>query len=364
MGFATSVLGAFKHELATSLRIDNARIGGLVSTVTFTSMVMSLFLGVMIDMTGYLTVALTGFLITSISFYLLVTSRSYKSSVFACVLLGVGGMSLNAFGSTLVTVTLFSGENPSLALTIGHMFGSFGAMTPPLVMGFFLAHLGFRRIGYILALVLLVPLPMVLFAGYPAVSADFELMQSFRLLSNPAVLAACTALYYYVGTEASFGTWITSYASHLNVSKRTSQFALTLFWLSLMLGRLFSSKLISLANEMPLIIILASVAAVTTTVMIFNRNGSIGIVATIISGLTLGPIFPILVGRIFAAIDVSLRGSVYGILVASGLYGASTIPALVGIYSRKRPFGKNLVIVLGTNVVLIFMIAVVSRLTS
>ena len=28
MGFTASVLGAFKHELAVSLRIDNARIGG------------------------------------------------------------------------------------------------------------------------------------------------------------------------------------------------------------------------------------------------------------------------------------------------------------------------------------------------
>ena len=222
MGFSASVLGAFKLELAKSLRVDNAKIGGLVTTSTLTSMVTSLLIGVLIDMTGYFSAALIGFLFTSLAFFLLVSARRYTTAVLACLFLGMGGMSLNAFGSTLVTVVLFDGDNPSLALNIGHMFGSLGGMTPPLALGLLLARLGYRRIGYSLALILLVPLPFVLGAGFPAVSSDFDLNQAFGLLSNPAVLAACAALYFYVGIEASFCTWITSYIASLGIGKRAA----------------------------------------------------------------------------------------------------------------------------------------------
>ena len=363
MGFAASVLGAFKLELAKSLRVDNARIGGLVTTSTLTSMVTSLLIGVLIDMTGYYSAALIGFLFTSLSFFLLVSARRFSTAVLACLFLGMGGMSLNAFGSTLVTAVLFGGDNPSRALTIGHMIASFGGMTLPLTLGLLLARLGYRRIGYSIALILLVPLPFVLAAHFPAVSSDFNRYHAIGLLSNPVVLAACAALYFYVGIEASFCTWITSYIASLDIGKRAAQYALALFWLSLLLGRLGASKFITPSTEMPLIIILAIAAALTITVMIYNKHGRTGFVTTVISGLVLGPVFPIIVGRIFNVVDESLRGSVYGILIAAALLGAATIPAGVGIVSVGRPFRKSLAVLFGAALAMLCCIVVVYWLT-
>ena len=363
MGFTASVIGAFKLELAKSLRVDNARIGALVSVATFTSMIMSLLLGVLIDMTGYRAVALTGFVVTSASFYLLASARSYGAAVFASFLVGVGGMCLNAFGSTLATVSLFGGGNPSLALNIGHMFGSIGAMTPSLALGLFLARLGYRRIGYALAAFILIPLPVALLVQLPVAAAEFELLGALSLLTNPVVIAVGAALYFYVGVEASFSTWITTYMTHLKVSKKAAQFTLSLFWLSLLLGRLGASKFINPVTEMPLITILAVITVINTAVMIVNRNGTVGFVTTIISGFTLGPMFPILVGRAFAVIDVSLRGSVYGILVAVALFGATTLPLVVGVVSRKGPFRKSLTVVLVATLALLAMIVVVTVMT-
>ena len=363
MGFAASVLGAFKHELAKSLRVDNARIGGLVTTSTLTSMVTSLLIGVLIDRTGYFSAAFAGFLFTSLAFYLLVSARRFSTAVLACFFLGMGGMSLNAFGSTLVTVVLFGGDNPSRALTIGHMIASLGGMTLPLMLGLLLARLGYRRIGYSFALILLLPLPFVPGVDFPAVSSDFDLHNAFGLLSNPAVLAACAALYFYVGIEASLCTWITSYTASLGIGKRPAQLALALFWLSLLMGRLCASRFITPSTEMPLIIILAIAAAITTTVMILNRHGITGFVTTVISGLVLGPVFPIVVGRIFNVVDESLRGSVYGILIAAALFGAATIPAVVGIVSVGRPFRKSMIVLLWASLAMLCFIVVVYRLT-
>jgi len=363
VGITASILGAFKLELTKSLDIDNAKIGILVSTLTFTSVIMSLLLGVLIDMTGYRFVALAGFLFTSAAVYLLVSARRYSVAVFGCVILGIGGMSLNSFGSTLITEVLFGGNSQSLALTVGHAVGSVGAMSIPLVMGLLLVALGFKRIGHIFSILLLVPVPFVLVTHFPSVSSDFEFLRSITLLSDPVILVAGAALYCYIGAEASYGAWTTTYVSHLGVGKRTSELTLTLFWMSLLIGRLFAAKFITPVTELSLLTILASIGIVNSCAMIFNKNGRLGILMTIIGGLTLGPVFPIIVGRVFSVVDPSLKGSTFGILLATGLMGAGTVPAAIGFYSRGKEFRKSLVITLGAVIGMLACIIVLAKLT-
>ncbi len=363
MGTTASIIGAFKHELSDRLAIDNTKVGGLVSALTITSMLTSLILGVLIDSTGYRAVAFTGFLFTSLAVYLLVSVRSYPKAVLSCVVLGIGGMSLNSFGSTLVTVVLFDGGRQSLALTIGHIFASVGAMGIPLVMGLFLARFGFRRIGIYIAVVLVLPLPFVCIADLPTVPSGFQLVESLKLLSNPAVLSAAIALFFYIGTEASFGAWTTSYLANSGVSKRVAEYALTLFWFSLLLGRVLTAQFIKPEQEMPFLIIMTSITALATFAMILNQSGRIGIVLTLLCGLTLGPVFPVIVGRIFSVVAPSLKGSAFGILLATGLFGAVTIPVTVGAVSKGRQFRYALTVTLTTVLGLLVMSVITSRLT-
>jgi len=61
-------------------------------------------------------------------------------------------------------------------------------------------------------------------------------------------------------------------------------------------------------------------------------------------------------------VAAELHGSVFAIIFAIGLLGASTIPAAIGIYSKGKSIQKSLVIAAVTAAVLVVIAVVMGRL--
>jgi len=78
LGVIFAIIGALKLELAKVLNIDDAKVGSLISTLMFTSMIMVLITGPIVDSVGYKPVAIVGFLVAFISIFLLISAKSYK----------------------------------------------------------------------------------------------------------------------------------------------------------------------------------------------------------------------------------------------------------------------------------------------
>ncbi|MBW7997398.1 MAG: MFS transporter [Candidatus Glassbacteria bacterium] len=363
LGIVFSLIGAVKLKLAEKLGIDDAKVGGLISTLMFTSIFVVLFIGPLVDAWGHKPFAILGFLLSGVAILMLGMARSYGAAVVACILLGVGGMCVNTVGNTLLSIVLFEGRNAPAALNLGNMFFGLGAFFTPFLAIFLIQRIGLQKTVSIIALVVLVGIAFGLVAGYPELSpGGFSLGQAFALLGNSFVLVAALALFCYVGLEVSMGGWITTYLTSLGYSEGRASGLLSAFWISIMISRLVSAMAVTPENGALVVTVLALVATVSIGIMATTRSAGMAGVAVVVTGLAFGPIFPSVVGVTFSKVAQELQGSVFAIIFAIGLLGATILPAWMGMLSKGRSIQKSMVVAAGFAVMLTVIAVVMGRL--
>jgi fucose permease len=364
LGISFSVIGAQKLELVKQLKIDDAQFGKLISALMFTSIFVVLIFGPLVDMFGYRPVAIAGFVLGAIAVFMLVSSRSYGAAILSCILLGVGAMCMN-LGNTLIPMVLFPG-NPAAASNFGNVFFGIGAFITPFLVGMLLSRLGYKATGMLITVILLAPVVFAALATYPEVQKTGltfgqAFSSAFGLLANPAIIVAALALFCYVGLEVSMGGWISTYATNQGFDTRGASMVLSSFWIGLMISRLIASAMVTQANGILALSVLAIAAVILIGLMIATRSKAVAALLVFLTGLCFGPIFPTVLGTTFSKIDPGLYGSAFGIIFAVGLLGASTLPAAIGIYSKGKPIKKSFPIAMAAAFVLFILVIVMGR---
>ena len=333
------ILGSISVELMEALNIDAGQFGTLVMGLFLTSCIVQLIIGPLIDKFGYKPVAILGFTVTAISLFILAFASSFMIALFACILLGVGAMSLNTVGNTLIPVVLFEGKDPARASNLGNGFFGLGYVITPLLIIFILKtlNLGYSTALIILGILSIIFLAFALTTSYPKVPIGFKFSMALKVLFKPAVLIAALALFCYMSLETSMATWIKKlmeelFTGNANVNATTKAgLVLSLFGVAMMAGRFLTASIKNLTSLGNKVIIFASaLALISICLMIFAKSPVVGIIAVILAGLAFAPIFPTIVGLTFAKFDSSLYGSIFGIIFAVGLLGGTFVPKFIG----------------------------------
>ena len=345
------IIGAISEELKAALGINNSQIGTMVMVFFLTNVVIQLIVGPLVDKFGHKPIAVLGFVVTALSMLLLAYARSFGLVLLSCVLLGLGAMSLNTVGNTLIPVVLFGGKDPARASNLGNAFFGLGYVLTPLIFVFFLRSLGlsYSAALTIIALVVLAFLILALVANYPAVSTGFQLSMAVKLLTEGAVLIAAIALFAYISLEITMATWIKPLMTELYESVGATNavakagVVLSLFGVAMMIGRFLSSLVRNLTAIGTKVIAATSLISVVT-ILVLARTSSPGlaIAMIILTGLVFAPIFPTVVGVTFAKFEPRLFGSVFGIIFAVGLLGGTFIPKLIGSVSVGRTVQQSM----------------------
>ena len=87
LGICFIIVGAISEELKKGLQIDNAQIGTLASALFFTSMIVQLIIGPLVDKFGYKPLAIVGFLVASASMFLLAFSPGFNARIGSMLLI-------------------------------------------------------------------------------------------------------------------------------------------------------------------------------------------------------------------------------------------------------------------------------------
>jgi len=353
LGICFIIIGSVSEELKKGLGIDNAQIGSLASALFFTSMIVQLIIGPLVDKFGYKPLAVVGFLVASVSMFLLAFSPSFNSALFACILLGVGGMCLNTVGNTLIPVVLFEGKDPARASNFGNAFFGLGYVVTPLLFSLFATlALNYKTGVSILGALLLIFLLVAVGTSYPPVSTGFQFSMAVKLLGKGAVVIGALALFCYIALEISMATWSKPYMTELfgggsnPNAVANAGLILSLFGVAMMVGRFLTSTIKNLTAMGVKVIAVASLVSILAIVlMIMTSSATLAIVAVILTGLVFAPIFPTIVGITFAKFEPSLYGSIFGIIFAVGLLGGTFVPKIVGSLSVGASVQQSLVIV-------------------
>jgi len=356
------LLGSVSSDLMAALGIDEARFGSLIMALFLTSCVVQLFIGPAVDRFGYKPLAVLGFVVTSASIFLLAFATTFGTAFLACMLLGVGAMSLNTVGNTLIPVVLFEGKDPARASNFGNAFFGLGYVSMPFLFTLFIQKMGMSyavslSVFGVLTLVFLV---FSLTASYPKVPIGFSFAKAAALVAKPAVILAALALFCYMALEVSMGSWIRKLMEELYGTAAGASFwagmALALFGVAMAAGRFLSSAVKNLtAIGVRVIAGAAVVSLVAILIMIWTPSAALAILAIVLMGLAFAPIFPTLVGVTFAKFDSSQYGSIFGIMFAVGLLGATFVPKWIGNLSAGGTVQGGLKVAAAMAVLLILV---------
>jgi fucose permease len=362
------ILGSISTDLMAALNIDDAQFGSLIMALFLTSCIVQLFIGPAVDKFGYKPLAILGFIVTGGSIFLLAFATTFNSAFFACMLLGVGAMSLNTVGNTLIPVVLFEGRDPARASNFGNAFFGLGYVSAPFLFSFFIQKMGLSYssslsvFGFLMIVFLLVSLT----ARYPQVSIGFQFSKALSLLGKGPVLIAALALFCYISLEVSMGSWIRRLMEEFFSQEMAATDAsfragmvLSLFGAAIMVGRFASSAVKNLTAIGVRVIIVSSLVSLGAIIlMIMTGSSGLAIVAVILVGLAFAPIFPTIVGITFAKFDSSLYGSIFGIIFAIGLLGGTFVPKYIGNLSATGTVQGSLTIA-AVMAGLLFVVALV-----
>lgn len=333
------ILGAISVELMDSLGIDEGQFGTLVMGLFLTSCIVQLIIGPLVDKLGYKPLAILGFVVTSASLFLLAFAANFGLALAACILLGIGAMSLNTVGNTLIPIVLFEGKDPARASNFGNAFFGLGYVLTPFLFVFFHKNLtlSYSASLSILGVLVLAFLFFALITSYPQVSTGYKFSMAIKLLGKSAVLIAALALFCYISLEISMGTWIRTLMEQLfggNTNQNAAYHAglvLSAFGVAMMAGRFLTSTIKNVTAIGHKIIPIMSIIALGAIVLMIVANSPVlAIIAIILAGLAFAPIFPTIVGVTFAKFDSSLYGSIFGIIFAVGLLGGTLVPKFIG----------------------------------
>jgi fucose permease len=339
------ILGSISVELMKSLRIDEGRFGSLAMGLFLTSCIVQFIIGPLVDKFGYKPIAIIGFIVTGGSMFLLAFASSFFLAMLACILLGIGAMSLNTVGNTLIPVVLFEGKDPARASNLGNAFFGLGYVLTPLLFVFFLKtlSLGYSISVSIVGALILVFLLFALATSFPQVSTGYKFSMAIKLLGKAAVLIAALALFCYISLEITMATWIKPLMTELLGGSESANavanagLALSFFGVAMMIGRFIASTMKNLTvMGAKVITFMSLISVIAIVVMIITKSPILAIVAILFIGLGFAPIFPTIVGVTFAKFDSSLYGSIFGIIFAVGLLGGTFVPKFIGNMSVGR----------------------------
>jgi fucose permease len=181
-----------------------------------------------------------------------------------------------------------------------------------------------------------------------------------QVIRQPLILLMTAALLIYVGTEIGVSSWSSEYVVKvLGVSASTAAFAVALFWLGLLAGRLGISFGYRGKRQELLMLALSLISACALVAVLLVRSAAAVAVAVFVAGLGCSGFYPLgmsLLGKHFKS------GVAVGTAATGGAAGSIAFPFLMALISQSIGIRRGFWFYLGTNVVLVVLAAFLVRL--
>lgn len=346
-GVGTTLLGCALPTLIANWHINDARAGGL-----FAAQFAGSALGAALVTHDFFHSITRGYALLAVgALSLACFSGSPRPWLFLILGLGLG---LTMTATSMLTSTLFP-ANRGAALSVLNACWGLGAVLCPGLVSFWVSRWGIATLYLAFGLVSAV---VLVFARRlpPAMSSNFPSDPRMANSPSPWKLIAAFALvgFLYVGVEASVSGWMMAYVRRLTSAHDLwAPVAVSCFWIALLAGRAVAPAVLRRISEEQLLSISLVGAFIGVLLLIGDRSGLTILLTAALSGLVLGPIYPLCLAKILALANDSPRTKwIFG---ACG-FGGALLPWLTGkISAYKGSLSVGLIIPLGALAAMILL---------
>ena len=329
LGMTTAVLGPTLPGLAEQTNTQLSGISFLFATRSLGFLLGALLAGRVYDHFPGHPVIVMALLFMSLSLMLIpfVTQLWLLTAVLFAA--GIVESGVDVGSNTLLAWRL--GDKVGPAMNGLHFFFGLGAFLSPIIIAqAMLLNSGDIRLAYwILALIVL---PTTLFfVRFPSVPIrQRETAVHGENVNWRLILLAAAFLFLYAGAEVSYGGWIFTYATVLNLDSATNAAYLTsFFWGALTVGRLLSIPLAVRLSTMKMLAgALVGCVLSVAALLIWRDSLTVLWLGTVALGLSMSFIFPMTLS--LAEQTLSLSGQMASYFFVGAGLGAMLIPWLIG----------------------------------
>ena len=369
-GMCYAVLGALKLPLADRLKMNEAKVGGLVSSFGFMVGPIILLCGFLADALGRKGVWLTGCVLVALSLFMLARTKKYFWAVVAVLLLSAGWAAMINVANVLMYLAY---ANVFMATNLLDFFFGLGAFLTPTVTILLIRRFGFSWAVSLLGGLLMVP--AIFSLAVQMQSAPVAQPVSFSALAGDPVMWFCAlTLMFWVPIESSTAAWTTTFVNGLapagetpERSRRIAAWTLSGFWLCFMGARLVAAVVFHSAEREATMAHTVHVARVTHIVLavlcivillgiVYSRKRAVTIGLILAAGLLYGPFFPNLMAILLSHFPVEVHGRAVGLLFGAASIGWTVFPAVIGAVATRSTLQRGFLVAVGCGVVLLALV--------
>lgn len=340
-GLAAGLLGPTLVGLAKQTDSSFGEIGFIFTVHSLGYVVGSTVFGKFFDRIGGHKIFALMIVMLSAALFLIPLAPTLALLLGAAFLLGTAE-GTGQVGVNTLLVRLYNRRSTPV-LNGAHFCFGVGALTSPLIVAQLLTRGYEFGAAYRFVAVLILPFILLFLLAPSPVIKRGETMENTAPIRYG--LVALVALFYflYLGTEISFGGWISAFAVNLKLSdEATAAYLASAFWSALTFGRLLAIAL-SVKLKPRTLLIADLIFALLGFALVGLAGDSFAqtLAGTIIVGAAFASVYPTMFA--FAGNRLNVTGRVAGFFVMGGSLGSMIFPFLVGL-AFERSGARSLLV--------------------
>ena len=308
---------------------------------------------------GYKKGILLGLFVSALGcgvFVLASHGTSFNWFLFGLFILASGIVCLQVAANPFVTL-LGEAKYASSRLNFAQALNSLGTTLVPLALGAAIIEgsIAWSYSGIIV--ILLIFILIIAYAPFPKLSTEMLQQQGQKtplkeVLKHPGVILGVAAIFLYVGTEVSAGSFLVNYLnlpSIANMSKIQAAGYLSFFWGGALIGRFIGAWILRYVNPARLVMNYALINALLVATSIY-AHGSISMWCILSLGLFNSVMFPTIFAIALEGMG-AMKSQVSGLL-CTAIAGGAIIPELQGMLADKIGLQASFIVLVFTYLLL------------
>jgi MFS family permease len=327
--------------ISKELRISYSSIGMIIFSTTLGFVISNLISGMLADKFGKKIISALGFLITGLGIVTLAFAQTHMQFLTFYTIAGFGN---GAWAANLqaIIADIYPLDRSKRILRLNIYFAA-GAGFGPLIVSIILSQNMDWRIFF--GLIGAVNFIIFLFYAtnrYPLeLTAHESIKGNIKRLFNPIIIICGLILFFYIGIEATYSTWMTTYLTTFKIPVQLGSLSVSAFWFFMAIGIWSSEFLSKKIHDVKIIFASTVLVFISITSIILFNSLPVIFVFTVLLGISLSPVFPLTASTAISQ-DPEISGTISGFTMSFPLAASIIFQPLVGYVSDIYGTGKSI----------------------